>query len=1071
MATDEEAFSEQPRIHSFNGTALFVDKNMNDSLEKAPFGRKHLRRRSSLFFKNTEANDSIPDDVSKFGCKSSNTNEKMLEEVVTSGRKLRASVHMRKSVYGTRSKAAIRKFKIICEAPPAALKPILLNAAHKAARRITMKAKGWNKHKRVHFHSVLNIHDITPRSGKIPGVVKMPDSPPLVEESAVLEVVDDSMERCIPTAQPVILQDATSKIFRNEAVRFLPAISETFHCHSDMENIVEECPETRNDEGCSGLIDITGSDIHLSPLLFGIFFKDDHGSQLKRKEADNCVSAQKTVDYSKVSSVSEVGAALKRAKQHVEETAIKWVRGDRLRSLSIGTKEDMNENKENANLNMADDKEIDDLQQCTEACDNLKLLRSSLLVVPDAGPKTKVKKWLQDIPNQWNHLIDRENILTSNEPEQSAGESTMHPNNATIEKQSSRRQSFAGLPGKLEKESNCRKSVLLQKAINELPASNRRQTIIVGELKRSLCQQNTNELDDDVIFLDDQKFDSTSRRSPTFLKKKIHVRNIKQATTGESKTTMNISTVCSGQLTDAGTNCILKQGKKPVLTDEIDFAPFPSISNVGYAEIASVNYDWPYGLRVNQIHKMVSYNDKAFQMSFRRKSSGEEKVLEQNVAVVDPRILLRPRSARKKWLKYGRWKSLTEELQQNIWSEALRPVKTDELIIDSSTVRKLCDWINMWKGRLQKSRNYKKDVRVSNRYRRCDSYSSDSSFGSDEEGEQLYNTAIIHGHCGSGKTSLIYAVSKRYEMHVLEIASNEKRNGLQLKCKFQGAAHSHKFSMATMVNQVFSRSENKRELVEDSIILVDDCDVIYDKHDDGFWPALRALCKVAHTPIIIVCEDISFVRRQLGLEMHVLVFPLNRPEVQTVSSHLQELCAALNISVCSDVCRALAEQYNGDLRACINQLQFYSGEDSNNSLGMLIERLKSGEQIEFEALSKKCHPISYNVILRYDHSYEPGTVYTSTDREEEDLHSVEKNDTHIAVDVTRSLLPSIEYFPLSDVILDYIPYLCIMNRASRAKMPASRRAQHYFDELHGDLQIDSSGILKNTLTQYCLLTY
>lgn len=38
----------------------------------------------------------------------------------------------------------------------------------------------------------------------------------------------------------------------------------------------------------------------------------------------------------------------------------------------------------------------------------------------------------------------------------------------------------------------------------------------------------------------------------------------------------------------------------------------------------------------------------------------------------------------------------------------------------------------------------------------------------------------------------IYAVSKRYEMHVLEIASNEKRNGLQLKCKLQGATHSHK---------------------------------------------------------------------------------------------------------------------------------------------------------------------------------------------------------------------------------------------------------------------------------------
>lgn len=42
--------------------------------------------------------------------------------------------------------------------------------------------------------------------------------------------------------------------------------------------------------------------------------------------------------------------------------------------------------------------------------------------------------------------------------------------------------------GKLEKENKRRKSLLLQKAVSELPASNRRQTIIVGELKRSLCE-------------------------------------------------------------------------------------------------------------------------------------------------------------------------------------------------------------------------------------------------------------------------------------------------------------------------------------------------------------------------------------------------------------------------------------------------------------------------------------------------------------------------------------------------------------------------------------------------------
>ncbi|VDP22217.1 unnamed protein product [Onchocerca flexuosa] len=144
---------------------------MNDSLEKAAFGRKHLRRRSSLFFKNAEIDNVITDDLSEVDC-CNNSNEKRLEEqVVTAGRKQRRA-----------------SMQITYEPPPLTLKPILMSAVQKTARRLTMKAKGWNKYKRVHFHSTPNVYDISPRSGKIPGVVKMPDSPPIIKESVISEV-------------------------------------------------------------------------------------------------------------------------------------------------------------------------------------------------------------------------------------------------------------------------------------------------------------------------------------------------------------------------------------------------------------------------------------------------------------------------------------------------------------------------------------------------------------------------------------------------------------------------------------------------------------------------------------------------------------------------------------------------------------------------------------------------------------------------------------------------------------------------------------------------------------------
>lgn len=49
--------------------------------------------------------------------------------------------------------------------------------------------------------------------------------------------------------------------------------------------------------------------------------------------------------------------------------------------------------------------------------------------------------------------------------------------------------SFYCFSEKREKGNKCRRrSLLLQKAVSELPASKRRQTIIVGEMKGSLCE-------------------------------------------------------------------------------------------------------------------------------------------------------------------------------------------------------------------------------------------------------------------------------------------------------------------------------------------------------------------------------------------------------------------------------------------------------------------------------------------------------------------------------------------------------------------------------------------------------
>lgn len=55
----------------------------------------------------------------------------------------------------------------------------------------------------------------------------------------------------------------------------------------------------------------------------------------------------------------------------------------------------------------------------------------------------------------------------------------------------------------------------------------------------------------------------------------------------------------------------------------------------------------------------------------------------------------------------ARSNSAPEELEQNTWSEALRPKETYELTTEKVTVREICEWIEGWKKRLLNSRNRK----------------------------------------------------------------------------------------------------------------------------------------------------------------------------------------------------------------------------------------------------------------------------------------------------------------------------------------------------------------------------
>ncbi|VDM99371.1 unnamed protein product [Thelazia callipaeda] len=766
------------------------------------------------------------------------------------------------------------------------LKPILLNSNQRATRSIVCKVKKWRT-QHVRFCSETNICHITPRSEKIPGVVKMPNSPPITTKDAANKFAGD----CIALDEPEIILNQTVSMSEEESimispcegVRFLPVETEVFECRSN-EEVSPEDIIIGDDQNEGRVPDETVMSINI----------------LAPSDAENMNIETKIAVHAEKPSLTKIAGRPKRTKQR--DPIVVWVRGGRLRNRSEFVENKEEENKEN--LSTCASNESGDVKD-EPYISSISLIKSRVPLAPCAGPLSKVKQWLNSIPDQKNNIMHGTDMLEIHQ-QQVVNESEVKVGafDALDEKQlscESGKISNSQSPccqRKLVKSSSLpvHVQVITERTTEQCQDEEVCPTNITSTHKRQkhsslLCKPTADHIDVGVVCCDSQ-FPSNDER--TKLREKIGTENLRQTSEALIENYHRQKTSNRPEIHTSSHKF------KAAFASEMDFTPFPDISHVGYTNIAPVKYDFPYKFREASL-SLVSSTDYIEPLKLLKKFMNNGENMMKNNITFDPCEPPKFKNRKKRRFMHLKRRSSTQEFQHNIWSEGLRPINVDEFITDD---------------------NKKRD-----RGKRLYSSSRDH-FDLDEE-EQLCNTAIVCGQYGTGKTSLVYAVARSCGMQVLELASNEKRSGFQIKSKLLGATHSYKFSVAA-TSSMFSEIKEETNAIRDSIILIDDCDVFYEKYDDGFWPALRTLCKEARTPVIVICEDIRLIRQELTSAMSVPIFTLSRLSVQTATEYLMELCTFLHVTKPSDACFALVKQYNSDLRACINHLQFYMGNDENN---------------------------------------------------------------------------------------------------------------------------------------------
>nr|CAD2180404.1 unnamed protein product [Meloidogyne enterolobii] len=198
--------------------------------------------------------------------------------------------------------------------------------------------------------------------------------------------------------------------------------------------------------------------------------------------------------------------------------------------------------------------------------------------------------------------------------------------------------------------------------------------------------------------------------------------------------------------------------------------------------------------------------------------------------------------------------------------------------------------------------------------------------------------------------------------------------------KIAGALESHNVQSrkTSDIRSLFGnnkQSDNSKKNQNDfSLLLIDECDIIYSS-DSNFWSTLRQICTESKIPIILTCNDLEYVLKEIGKDFDgnkddFFVIQMERPSDRLFAqylrhwyfgftSHYHKTCSFYNLITIK----------NKDPRAVLNSLHFWDLDISDND-SFSNRRSSSIEREENLSLSE-CQKRS-KILSKLDASFGPG---------------------------------------------------------------------------------------------------
>jgi len=230
------------------------------------------------------------------------------------------------------------------------------------------------------------------------------------------------------------------------------------------------------------------------------------------------------------------------------------------------------------------------------------------------------------------------------------------------------------------------------------------------------------------------------------------------------------------------------------------------------------------------------------------------------------------------------------------WTEKYRPARIQDVIGNDEAKKQFAAWLNAWLA-----------------------------------GRPTKKAALLYGPPGCGKTSLVHAAAKQFDLELIEANASDVRTSEALERRIWRAM--------TELSLFGKRSK---------IILLDEIDGINPREDAGGLAMVLKFVENTRYPLVLTAND-PWDQRLRELRNKCLMIRFRPLGIRDIVKALGNICRAEGIKCDYQVLRAIAERARGDLRAAINDLQaiaFGKKVVTLKDLEMLGYRAKQADMFE-----------------------------------------------------------------------------------------------------------------------------